>query len=803
MKRNNYLRLLVLLLSLPLGTMAQEQKVTLSGYLKDGVNGEDLIGATVYIKEMETGTISNVYGFFSLSLPKGNYTITVNYLGFEPTLRSINLQTDELLTIEMKAIAERLEEVEVVAESPTEAVQNLEMGTQKLAVQTMKQLPTLFGEVDVLKSLQLLPGVTSNGETSSGFNVRGGSSDQNLMLLDESTIYNSSHLFGFISVFNPDAIKDVKLYKGGIPSMYGGRLSSVLDVRQREGNSKKWGASGGIGLLSSRLTIEGPIVPEKGSVLFSGRRSYADVFLPLVSGDAPTVYFYDFNLKANYILNEKNRLFISGYFGRDKFKVAQVADNSWGNTAFTARWNHLFGVNLFSNFTMVYSNYYYGLQYLGSGAEYSWDSNINNFNLKSDFSWFLNGGHTLDFGLNINHYQFQPGEIRPAAGSSVTPQDLDKKKALEPAVYASFEQHLTDRVSLKYGLRFSSYFRLGKETILQYANNQPVVYDEQNLSHENGTVIGEKYYSNNDVIESFYGLEPRFTARYSMSDRHSMKVGYNRMRQYIHLISNTNSPTALDIWTPSGPHLEPQTADQISLGYFGVTYNGQYEFSVESFYKKMQNLPEYVDGADLKFNNHLETELLTGDGRAYGLELLLKKNKGKLTGWLAYTLSRSERRAQGSTTLDPGINDGSYFPSLFDKTHDLTVVGMYQLSSRLSLSGNFTFQTGMPITYPSGRYEYGGLLVAQYDERNQNRMPNTHRLDLSVTLRPKKSNRKWKGEWVFSIYNIYNRKNAYDITFAQYANGEDYSDFLSRKNETTAKKNYIGMFPNITYNFKF
>ncbi|MEP3389474.1 MAG: TonB-dependent receptor [Reichenbachiella sp.] len=802
MKRNNCLWLLMWLMSLSLGAKAQEQKVTLSGYLKDGDNGEDLIGATVYVKEMETGAVSNVYGFFSVSLPKGEYTLMVNYLGYEQVNRAISLQKDEMLTVEMNPSTEKLEEVEIVAENPAAAVQNLEMGTQKLEIQTMKQLPTLFGEVDVLKSLQLLPGVTSSGETSSGFNVRGGSSDQNLMLLDESTIYNSSHLFGFISVFNPDAIKDVKLYKGGIPATYGGRLSSVLDVRQRDGNAKNWGASGGLGLMSSRLTLEGPLIPEKGSILLSGRRSYADVFLPAVSSDAPTVYFYDFNLKANYNFNENNRLFVSGYFGRDKFKVASVVDNSWGNMAFTARWNHLFGPNLFSNFTAVYSNYYYGLEYLGKGSEYSWDSNINNFNLKSDFTWFIDGNYTFDFGVNVNQYKFQPGEIRPISGSSVTPRDLDEKQAWEPAAYLSLEQKLSERFSLKYGLRFSSYFRMGSETILQYEDNKPVVYNPENQTYENGVVIGETSYSSGEIISSDYGLEPRLSAKYALNDRHSIKASYNRMRQYIHLISNTNSPNALDVWTPTGPYLKPEIADQVSLGYFGVTHNQKFEFSIETFYKDMQNLPDFVDGADLKFNNHLETELLTGEGRSYGLEVLIKKNAGKFNGWLSYTWSRSERVVKGMTPTDPGINNGDYYPSLFDKTHDLNLVGMYDLSKRIVLGANFTFKTGMPITYPASRYEYGGLVAAQYEGRNQNRMPNIHRLDLSVTLKPKPSKRKWKGEWVFSIYNVYNRKNAYDINFAQYSN-ENYSEFLSRKNETTATKSYIGMFPNVTYNLKF
>lgn len=802
MKRNIYCWQVLLMLLLPKLLLAQQPNVTLSGYLKDGETGEDLIGATIYVKELETGTISNVYGYFSLSLPKGEYTMMVKYLGYETISKTMSLEQNEQLSFDMIPAAERLEAVEIVAENPAAAVQNLEISTQKLEVQTMKQLPTLFGEVDVMKSLQLLPGVTSSGETSSGFNVRGGSSDQNLLLLDESTIYNSSHLFGFISVFNPDAIKDVKLYKGGIPAVYGGRLSSVLDVRQRDGNAKNWGASGGLGLMSSRLTIEGPLFPEKGAILLSGRRSYADVFLPLASSDAPTVYFYDFNLKANYNLNENNRLFVSGYFGRDKFKVDQVVDNAWGNMALTARWNHLFGPNLFSNFTVVYSNYYYGLQFLGKGAEYSWDSKINNFNLKSDFTWFINSHHTLDFGINVNQYKFKPGEIRPVAGSNITPRDLDEKKAWEPAAYVSLEQQISDRFSLQYGLRMSSYLRVGSEPIQLYENNQPVVFNPFNLSYANGEVVGERNYTRGKIIKDNYGLEPRFSARFSLSDRKSIKASYNRMRQYIHLISNTNSPNALDIWTPSGPYLEPEIADQVSLGYFCTARNNQFEMSLETYYKRMQNLPDFVDGADLKFNNNLETELLTGEGRAYGLELLIKKKTGRLSGWLAYTLSRSERKVEGLTASDPGINNGEYYPGLFDKTHDLSIVGMYQLTDRVILGASFTYQTGMPITYPASRYEYGGLIVAQYEGRNQNRLPNIHRLDLSLTLKPKVSNKKWKGEWVFSLYNVYNRKNAYDINFAQFSD-EDYATFLSRRNETTATKNYIGLFPNITYNFKF
>jgi hypothetical protein len=777
-----------LLLILSLTAHAQKTAV-LSGFVRDAENGEALIGANVSVQDTQSGTATNLYGFYSLPLSMGKCTVLFSYIGYVPLERVIDLKSSHTLTVELLPASMKAKEIVVSAEREDANIVNMEMSVAKLDVRTIQKVPVVLGEVDILKSIQLLPGVTTVSENASGFNVRGGAADQNLVLLDESPIYNSSHLLGFFSVFNSDAIKNVQLYKGGIPAQYGGRLSSVLDVRQKEGNSKSFGGSGGLGIISGRLLIEGPIQNDKGSFLVAGRRSYGDLLAKsfnLIGDNA--VYFYDLNFKTNYSLGSKDRFFASGYLGEDVLEIGNAFSNAWGNSAFTLRWNHLFSDRLFANFSAIYSDYEYSLDMLS--RQLNWEAHIINYNLKGDFSWFLNDQHRLDFGAGTIFYEFQPGHITPIDDSSVEETVLDENFALEPTAYLSYNHTFSEELSVQIGMRFSSFLRMGEQSIPSYENNSPIVYNSELGLYQNGVVVDSTEYGSNEIIEQFYGLEPRFSARYILSKQSSFKASYNRTRQYVHLISNTTSPTPLNIWVPSGPFVEPQIADQIALGYFRNFKDNMYEASLEGYYKIMQNQLDYVDGADLTLNNNLETEILSGEGRAYGVEMYIKKSKGRLTGWLSYTLARTERIVAGITADDPGINDGNYYPSSYDKTHDLSITAIYALNKNWSLSSNFIFASGAPTTYPVSKYEYAGLILPQYEDRNQQSLPAYHRLDIGATLY-----NKLGGDWTFSIYNVYNRKNAYSIKFEQ--NPDDPT-------QTQAAMTYIfGIVPSITYNFRF
>lgn len=771
-----------------------QEKTTISGYVRDASSGEDLIGATVQIEGSSTGVVTNLYGFYSLSIPKGKVTIKVSYVGYDVFTIEKNITVNETFNIEMMPSIEQLDEIVISSERENANVVNNEMSVVKLEPKTIRQIPSVLGEADVIRSIQLLPGITSVGDGASGFNVRGGSADQNLILLDEGIIYNSAHLLGLYSVVNPDAIKDIKLYKGGIPAKYGGRLSSVMDIRQREGNSKKFTGQAGIGLISARALVEGPIIKDKSSFMIAGRRSYGDAFLQLIDNDN-VAFFYDLNLKANYTINEKNRLFLSGYLGRDKFELGSIFSNSWGNATSTLRWNHLFSDKLFANFSAIYSNYDYSIDILTTGAETNWKSNIITYNLKGDFGYFINNNSQLEFGLDNKWYEFRPGQIRPIEGSNVLATDLDKKFAQEVGLYASYEYKLGN-LTFNTGLRYSMFFRRGEQDIPIYENNAPVVYNEAIGRYDEGSVTGVSNFDSGENISEFYNFEPRFSATYVLNDQNSIKASYNRLYQYLHLISNSNSPTPLDIWTPSGPFIEPQRVDQIALGYFRNFKDNAVEMSIEGYYKSLDNQIDYVDGADLITNNNLETELLTSKGRSYGMELYVKKNKGKLTGWISYTLSKAERQVQGLTAADPGINNGEYYPTNFDKRNDLSITGIYNINGRWSLSSNFIYSTGAPATYATGRYEFAGLVIPQFENRNQNRLPDYHRLDISATLKGKK--KRWKNgghEWVFGFYNVYNRFNANSIYFVE---NED-----NRGESRAFKSSLFGITPSITYNFKF
>lgn len=782
----NFLRLLSLILILVFlnaTSSFSQEKVTLSGHIRDASNGEELIGANIYVIELGTGISTNVYGFYSLSLVPGDYKISFSYLGFQQQTIAISLLKNQVMDLELQAEGIVIDEVVVTAKQEDQNVRNIEMSVENLTAQQIKQIPQVMGEADLIRSIQLLPGVSTVGEGATGFNVRGGNVDQNLILLDEATVYNSSHLFGLFSVFNVDAVKDSKLYKGGIPSKYGGRLSSVLDVRQRDGNRKNFAMNGGIGLLASRLTLEGPIQKNKSSFMIAGRRSYGDLFLkfnPDLKDNV--VYFYDLNTKANFKLSKKDHLYLSGYFGRDVFNLGDEFSSDWGNATASIRWNHLFSNKLFSNFTAIYSDYGYSFGVPKGTEAFDWDASIFNYVLKGDFTYFFNPKSKLDFGAEANFYRFHPGRARGLGDASIFNEiNVQHKHALESALYASYEHEPIKNLTLQYGLRFSTFQRLGKENIFVYENDIPT---------DRTAIVDTIAYGASENITTFSAPEPRFSANYVINNENSIKLSYNRMQQYIHLVSNTTSATPIDIWTPAGSYIDPATVDQIALGYFKNFKDNTYEASVEGFYKDFDHLLDYKDGAELLLNETLETELLSGEGRAYGLELSVRKSKGSVTGWVSYTLSRSERKV-------PGINGGKYYPSNYDKTHDLSVMAAWKINKKFNLSANFAYASGRPITYPASRYVYDGITVPHYGNRNGARTPNYHRMDIGLQYTPsRKTDKRWKSSWEIGIYNVYARRNAYSIFFRQNENNP-------LETEAVRLSIFGSMLPYLTYNFSF
>ena len=787
-------RMTGLLLCIMASQAYAQQNHTISGTITDKSNGESLFGATVFLTGTTIGGVTNEYGFYSITAPEGEYVLNISYMGYNDVNLTITLDQDLKKDIEVIEFSTALEEVIVTAEEPERAIlRKPEMSVVKLNVGTIKQTPVVLGEVDVLKSLQLLPGVTNNGEGTGGFHVRGGAQDQNLVLLDEAIIYNTSHMFGFFSVFNADAIKDVKLYKGGIPARFGGRVSSVLDIRQKDGNRKRFAMTGGIGLISSRLTAEGPLFGDKGSFLIAGRRSYVDLILA-AAGEDNRVSFYDLNLKTNYSINRNNKLYLSGYFGRDAFDFAGIFENSYGNGSGNLRWNHIFNDRLFSNLSAIVSRYDYDLNF--DQDDFEWISSITNYNLKYDLKYYVNDRFSLDFGLNGIYYDFDPGQIRPTSDSSpINPLSLDQKRAFESGAYLNAEHKLTDRLTAQYGLRYSTFTRLGGQPITEYANGLPVVYNEELGIYQRGEAIGEIEFARSATITDFGNFEPRISLAYLLNENASIKAGFSRAAQYIHLLSNTSSVTPLDVWTPSGPFIEPQLSNQYAIGYFRNFKDKEYSLELEAYYKTVDNRIDYIDGSELIGQNTIETEILNGEMRAYGLEFLLRKNEGDLTGWLAYTLSKSEQRTLGGAAGGPGINNGDWYNTFFDRTHDISLTTAYRYNEQWSFGANIVFQTGRPVTYPNGQYQYEGLSIASYAPRNSDRLPAYHRVDVSATYKPKKyQNKRFKGEWVLSIYNLYHRKNAASISFGQ--NTE------TGANEAT-RTAIFGIVPSLTYNFKF
>ncbi len=778
-----------------LNSLGQE-KFTLSGTVTDVESNETLIGVNLLFPEISNGVATNSYGFYSITLPAGTYQLRISYLGYEDRLETIVLDSSFRKDFALAPSSESLDEVLLEEKVEQVSIRKPQMSVNALSAQSIKRIPVVLGEADVIKAILLLPGVTSAGEGASGFNVRGGAADQNLILLDEATIFNSSHLFGFFSVFNPDAIKDLKLYKGGIPARYGGRVSSVLDIYQKEGNSKKFKVNGGIGAVASRLLVEGPIKKDIGAFLIGGRASYAHLFLPLLDIDSKA-YFYDLNTKLNYRLDNNNSLYLSGYFGRDLFSIEDSFENIYGNAVVNLRWNHLFSDKLFSNASLIYSDYYYGLNLDFVG--FNWNSGISNINLKYDFTYYLNDAIKVYTGVNNLYYTFNPGRIEPdGPDSGIVEEQLVRKYANEFAAYVDIEHKLTDNLSLEYGLRYSNFTRLGQDEVNIYQNNQPVTFDSSLLIYQSAEPINvDTSFSRGDKLATFNNLEPRLSASYAFNDDTSVKGSYTRLVQYLHLLSNTSSPTPLDVWTPSGQFTAPQSLDQYAVGLFKNFRfrESEYTIETEAFYKNIDGRIDYIDGAQLIANDAIEEIILQGEARAYGLEFFLRKNEGKLTGFLSYTLSKSEQRTPGRNENEIGINRGEWYNTPYDKTHDISLNINYELNDRWRFGSNLLYQTGQPTNFPVGQFEFQGIVIPTYGPRNEQRLPDYHRLDLSATLTPKANKgRKWQSEWVFSVYNVYNRSNAASINFRQ--NDETF------KNEAV-RTSIFGVIPSVTYNFKF
>jgi hypothetical protein len=753
-----------------------QQMHTISGTVKDINTGETLIGASLSLLENpQSGSVSNKYGFYSVSAPTNNYTLIASFLGYKNDTLKISLQHDIMRSIELVPEGTKLKEVVVNASSSDNITRTL-TGVQKVSVEEIKNVPVLFGEKDILKTIQLLPGIKSGGDGSSGFFVRGGAADQNLILLDEATVYNASHLLGFFSTFNSDAIKDVTVYKGDMPAQYGGRLSSLLDIQMNDGNDKNYKVSGGIGIISSRLNFEGPIVKNKGSFIISARRTYADLFLKLskdTSVNKSILYFYDINAKANYQFGEKNRLFLSGYFGQDDLGYGTQFGINWGNTTATLRWNHIFNNKLFSNTSFVYSNYDYKIKINQTTNNLIILSKIKDFSIKTDLQYYQGNKNKINFGFNLIHHVFTPGTIQVSETSSYNPLTLEKRYALDGSIYVSDEWSPSAKVNLNTGLRLISFSVIGPGSFFSY--------------DKNGNVKDTSTYASGEIVKSYLNLQPRFAATYQLNNESSLKFSYSRNVQNLHLLSNSTGSNPTDVWIPSSNNVSPEISDQISAGYYRNIDQNKYEFSAEVYYKFLQNQIDYKNGALLVANETVESQLLYGKGKAYGLELFAKKKYGKLTGWISYTLSRTER-------LIDGINNNSWYPNNQDQTHNIAIVAMYKANKKWTLSADFVYNTGNAVTWPSGKYRINDNTVFYYTERNGYRMPPYNRLDISATLQGRQTE-KFEGSWTFSVYNVYGRENPYFIQFQ--------NDPANPQKTQAVQYSLFRWVPSITYNFKF
>lgn len=782
-----YRKLCLLIIAFVFSGAYAQERVTINGYIRDADNGEELLGVTIYFPALKAGTVTNDYGFYAITVPGGRYDIRFSYMGYKEELRTLDLRHDTTLNLTMQPDAQVMEEV-VIEEKPLdENVVAVQMSKHSLNMNQVRKLPALFGEIDIIKNIQMMPGVITAGEGNSSFFVRGGSADENLILIDEAPVYDPSHLFGLFSVFNADVIKDSELYKGGIPARFGGRLSSILEVRTKDGNNRNFEVSGGIGTMASRLAVEGPIVKEKSSFIVSARRSYVDLILK-AAGEKNSVLFYDVNAKVNWKSNNQNRFFVAFYAGRDVFNFEQNFGFGWGNRTGTFRWNHLFNDRLFSNTSVIVSNFDYSLELRDAVQGFRWVSDLQEYSLKNDLSYSLNTRSELSFGYHLTGRRFSPGEISPNSTESIFDVvKLQHLYALDHGIYVSNLQHLSDRITLDYGARLSIFQSVGPGDVYLYED------PKDNIDiHRTDTL----HYDRWEGIRTYVRAEPRFSLRYLLKQSQSLKFSYNRMVQNTHLISSGTAPVPFNTWNPSSYYLQPQMADQVAAGYFRNFSNNAYEFSAEGYYKDFTNVTDFADNAALFFNEDLSTEYRQGDAWAYGLEFFLNKKEGRLTATLSYTWSKTVRKIEG-------VNHGIEFPANHDRRNVVNVQAVYDVSQKWSFGGTFTYSTGRPLTLPAGRYEYGDYNPDVLTARNAYRLPAFHRLDLSATLNPRKNaGRRWKGQWVFSIYNVYNRKNPFTI-YTRVKQDKD-GNILGDGTEKEARLIYLfPVLPSVTYNLKF
>ncbi|MBP9098077.1 MAG: TonB-dependent receptor [Ferruginibacter sp.] len=765
-----------------------QKRYTISGYINDAATGETMIGATLNVKGNTRGISSNQYGFYSLTLTEGKYSLTCSYIGYKTETINIDLIKDTLLNIKLQSGVQLSEEVIVTSRKRDNNVKTAQMGKVTLPIEQIRSIPAFLGEVDLLKVVQLLPGVRNAGEASAGFYVRGGGPDQNLILLDDAVVYNSGHLFGFFSVFNSDAIKNVSLIKGGMPAQYGGRLSSVLDISMKEGNNQKLQVDGGLGLIASRLSIQGPIVKNKASFIVSARRTYIDAITkPFIkesnqfSGSG--YYFYDLNAKINYKIDERDHLYLSGYFGRDVFDFVNGTQSlnvniPWGNSTGTLRWNHVFNNKLFVNTTAVYNDYNFTFKASQNNFELKLASGIKDISLKQDYDYYPYSNHKLKFGFLYTYHRFTPSVVSGRQDSVVfNPQNAQLKYAHEAAVYLQDNWEINQKLNINLGLRFSGFQQIGPSKI----------YTED----LNGNRIDSIVYGRGKALKTYGGFEPRATMRYAINEQTSIKASVTRNLQYIHLVSNAGTTLPTDIWVPSTYKVKPQISWLYALGVFKNFNNNMFETSVEVYYKNMQNQIEYEEGYTPNTIEDIENSFTFGRGWSYGTELFFNKVKGRLTGWVGYTLSWTWRKF-------PALNFGNKYPAKFDRRNDLSLVAIYELNKKWKLSATFVYGSGNAATLPQRFYIIGGVLTQEYSRINEYRLPSYHRLDLSATLSPKKNaTRKVKREWVFSIYNAYSRKNPYFIYFDQ--SGSPVNGDI----KVQAKQvSIFPIIPAITYNIK-
>ena len=764
-----YLFSFLILTFLSTTSLAQD-KVVLSGTVKDSQTGESIIRAIIRVKELPNiGVFSNEYGFYSISLAKGNYTISVSQVGYEMYTSNIQIDSSIINNIQLSA-NNLLKEVVVESSKKNNNLTKAQMGTETLNMVAISKVPVIFGEKDILKTLQLLPGVKSAGEGNSGYYVRGGAADQNLILLDEAPVYNASHLLGFFSTFNSDAIKDATLIKGNSPAIYGGRLSSVLDVKMKEGNNKDYVVNGGLGLISSRVSIEGPIQNDKSSFILSGRRTYADMFLKATEKFKDNIlYFYDLNMKANYTINAKNKIYLSGYFGKDELGLGDAFGIDWGNKTGTIRWNKIMSNKLFLNTSLIYSDYNYNVKLKNGETNFNINSNIKDVNLKQDYTFYADPKNNLRFGFNTILHTITPSTFSGTVTNSLSKQG---RNGLENAIYLSNNYKPNNDLSLDVGLRVSAYTLMGG--------------DDYNI-YSNGNVQSTIKLAKSSFGKTYINPEPRFTLNYRITDQNSFKAGYARNVQHLHILSNSTASSPSDQWIGNSYNIKPEISDQYSIGYVNTLNQNMFEMSTDLYYKNLQNQLDYVDGAEVNTLADVESALLYGVGRAYGFEWLLKKKEGLFTGWVSYTLSKTERKING-------INQNNWYNAKQDRTHDIAVVGIYTINSKWSVSGVFVYNTGDAVTFPTGKYAFQGQTLYQYASRNANRMPDNHRLDISVTY-DKKRKKKIQESWNFSLYNVYGRENAYRITF------QDDPNNLSRTQ--IIQTSLFRWVPSITYQFKF